>query len=144
GRLRTQEMRVRSPLDGHVTVLELPGAEVEEALVDFTAAFDAALWRDVHPIVRAAMAHMEFVRIHPFTDGNGRMARLLLQALQHEDGLPALPLEAILTWNRTAYIAHVARAAQARNPLCLVQFVLKTIDQGLLAGRQMIRALDPH
>ena len=35
-------------------------------------------WSDYHPIVRAALLHGEFVKIHPFVDGNGRTARLLL------------------------------------------------------------------
>lgn len=35
-------------------------------------------WNKFHPIVRAAILHGEFVRIHPFIDGNGRTARLLL------------------------------------------------------------------
>lgn len=32
---------------------------------------------DSHPIVRAAMAHLNLVMVHPFSDGNGRMARCL-------------------------------------------------------------------
>lgn len=35
-------------------------------------------WRDYHPVVRATLLHGEFVKIHPFIDGNGRTARLLL------------------------------------------------------------------
>lgn len=35
-------------------------------------------WSLYHPLVRAALLHGEFVRIHPFVDGNGRTARLLL------------------------------------------------------------------
>ncbi|AVX19354.1 MULTISPECIES: Fic family protein [Carboxydocella] len=35
-------------------------------------------WRNLHPIERAALLHGEFVKIHPFVDGNGRTARLLL------------------------------------------------------------------
>lgn len=31
----------------------------------------------VHPVIRAAMAHLNFVMIHPHSDGNGRMARAL-------------------------------------------------------------------
>lgn len=144
GRLRTQEMRIRSPFDGHVTVLDLPGPEVAGAFAGFTDAFDAALWRDIHPIVRAAMAHVEVVRIHPFRDGNGRMARLLLQALLHEDGVSALPLEAVFTWNRAAYVAHVTRAVRQRDPLPFVQFVLRAIDTAIPAGRHMVRILKPH
>ena len=42
------------------------------------------LWRikrrrkDLHPVSYAAWIHAEFVRIHPFVDGNGRTARMLL------------------------------------------------------------------
>ncbi len=35
-------------------------------------------WIRYHPIVRATLLHGEFVKIHPFIDGNGRSARLLL------------------------------------------------------------------
>lgn len=35
-------------------------------------------WKDFHPVVRAVLLHGEFVKIHPFIDGNGRTARLLL------------------------------------------------------------------
>lgn len=35
-------------------------------------------WEDYHPVVRATLLHGEFVKIHPFIDGNGRTARLLL------------------------------------------------------------------
>ncbi len=35
-------------------------------------------WKNYHPIVRSTLLHGEFVKIHPFIDGNGRVARLLL------------------------------------------------------------------
>ncbi|MEA1975987.1 MAG: Fic family protein [Bacillota bacterium] len=35
-------------------------------------------WNDYHPVVKAALVHGEFVKIHPFIDGNGRTARLIL------------------------------------------------------------------
>ena len=35
-------------------------------------------WKDYHPIVKATLLHGEFVKIHPFIDGNGRTSRLLL------------------------------------------------------------------
>jgi Fic family protein len=35
-------------------------------------------WTSYHPVVRATLLHGEFVKIHPFIDGNGRAARLLL------------------------------------------------------------------
>jgi fido (protein-threonine AMPylation protein) len=41
---------------------------------------------DDHPIVRAAIAHHGFVMVHPFEDGNGRSARLLLNMQLLRDG----------------------------------------------------------
>lgn len=35
-------------------------------------------WMNYHPVVRAVLLHGEFVKIHPFIDGNGRTSRLLL------------------------------------------------------------------
>lgn len=35
-------------------------------------------WEGLHPVVRATLLHGEFVKIHPFIDGNGRTSRLLL------------------------------------------------------------------
>lgn len=35
-------------------------------------------WTNLHPIVKATLLHGEFVKIHPFIDGNGRTSRLLL------------------------------------------------------------------
>ena len=35
-------------------------------------------WRFFHPVLRATLLHGEFVKIHPFVDGNGRTSRLLL------------------------------------------------------------------
>lgn len=43
-------------------------------------------WQSFHPIVRATLLHGEFVKIHPFIDGNGRTSRLLLNFELMEDG----------------------------------------------------------
>lgn len=45
-------------------------------------------WKNFHPVVRAAFLHGEFVKIHPFIDGNGRTARLLLNFELMKNGYP--------------------------------------------------------
>lgn len=42
---------------------------------------------DVSPMVRAAMAHLDLVMIHPFRDGNGRMARCLQTLVLAREGI---------------------------------------------------------
>jgi Fic family protein len=44
--------------------------------------------RELHPVERAALFHYRFVCIHPFDDGNGRMARLLMNLLLMQAGYP--------------------------------------------------------
>lgn len=41
-----------------------------------------------HPVIVAALAHYHFVRIHPFDDGNGRGARLLMNMILIQQGYP--------------------------------------------------------
>jgi fido (protein-threonine AMPylation protein) len=44
--------------------------------------------RPLHPISRAALAHHRLAAIHPFIDGNGHTARLVLNLLILRDGFP--------------------------------------------------------
>lgn len=47
----------------------------------------------LHPVERAARVHGEFVKIHPFTDGNGRTSRLLMNLELMKAGYPATVIE---------------------------------------------------
>jgi Fic family protein len=43
---------------------------------------------DLDPVMRALLVHLEFVTIHPFMDGNGRLGRLLMNHALLTAGLP--------------------------------------------------------
>ncbi|MCI8352257.1 MAG: Fic family protein [Clostridia bacterium] len=48
-------------------------------------------WKEkYHPIVVSALLHAEFVKIHPFIDGNGRTARLLMNFEAMKNGYPPI------------------------------------------------------
>lgn len=40
----------------------------------------------LHPVIRAGVLHLQFVTIHPFADGNGRMARILTNLCLYKSG----------------------------------------------------------
>jgi Fic family protein len=44
----------------------------------------------LHPFELAALAHLKFVKIHPFRDGNGRISRLLMNFILLKNGYPLL------------------------------------------------------
>lgn len=62
----------------------------------------------LHPVERAARVHGEFVKIHPFVDGNGRTARLLMNLELMKSGFPAavLPVESRLAYYEALDTAH--------------------------------------
>lgn len=56
---------------------------------------------DIAPVVQALVAHARFEVIHPFTDGNGRVGRMLLQhVLTHRAATP-VPIPVSVPWSRS-------------------------------------------
>lgn len=75
------------------------------ALMRWYATEGAAL----HPVIRAAKLHVDFAKIHPFIDGNGRTARLLLNLELLKAGFPAIvvPVSRRLAYYEALDTAHV-------------------------------------
>lgn len=74
GRWRPGGIHVRRAATGEV-VYTAPDPEVVPSLVNALVQWLSK--EDAPPMVKAAMAHLNLVMIHPFRDGNGRMARAL-------------------------------------------------------------------
>lgn len=55
-----------------------PASELENCLSNLEEYHQDGLFEEVDPLVRAFVAHYQFEAIHPFTDGNGRIGRVLL------------------------------------------------------------------
>lgn len=87
GRYRTVRVRVA----GSMRVFPNP-AKVPDLMAAFVNDVNAL---QVHPVVIAARAHYGLVAIHPFVDGNGRTARLLMNLLLLRDDYPPalLPID---------------------------------------------------
>ncbi len=63
---------------------------------------------DTHVAIRAAMAHLHLVSVHPFRDGNGRISRILQSLVLAREGLLApefVSIEEYLGRNTDAYYA---------------------------------------
>ena len=81
GQYRTNEEHIISGMFGREKIHYIaPSPErVEEEMHKFLTWFDAD--EPISSIIRSAVAHFWFVSIHPFEDGNGRLARILSDML---------------------------------------------------------------
>lgn len=84
---------IRNDQTGEV-VYEGPDSELVPGLVD-ELVDQLQGCADVAPPVRAAMAHLNLAMIHPFRDGNGRMARCLQTLVLARDGILASEFSSI-------------------------------------------------
>ncbi|MBU1202118.1 MAG: Fic family protein [Nanoarchaeota archaeon] len=75
-----------------------------------------------HPVELAALVHLKFVTIHPFTDGNGRISRLLMNFILNRNGFPMLNIEYS---NRTAYYNALERSQTKEQDRIFVQYLIK-------------------
>lgn len=101
GRYRTVPVRI----SGAAVVLPNP-RKVPDLMAGFVAWLGGQP-RDAHPVTVAAKAHYRFVSIHPFTDGNGRTGRLLMNLVLMAHGLPPA---IIRKTDRIAYLAALETA----------------------------------
>ena len=67
----------------------------------------------LHPVVLAAFAHRRLVDIHPFTDGNGRTARLLMNMILLNKGYQIISIPPIL---RHEYISALKASQREDSP----------------------------
>ncbi len=81
----------------------------------------------MHPVERAALSHHRLVTIHPFIDGNGRTARLVLNLLLMQQGYPPT---IIMRINRRQYYRVLARADQG-NEVPLVNMIGRAVERSL-------------
>ena len=91
-----------TPLDA---VYVPPPPEMVRPLLEDLVSYMAT--RHHPPLVQAALAHSQFIAIHPFADGNGRTGRALIHLVMRRRQLTrnlTVPISSVLARQRSAYI----------------------------------------
>lgn len=110
--------------------------ETPQAVQDLCEAYNRAIGEgSVDPLLLIPLFIHDFLCIHPFTDGNGRMSRLLTTLLLYRSGYPIgkyISLEAKIAKNKEGYYDALSQSQTDwheghDDPLPFVKYMLRTI-----------------
>jgi Fic family protein len=103
------------------------------------------------PLVKAALAHVQFETIHPFLDGNGRLGRLLITLLLCAEGVlsqPLLYLSLHFKEHRTEYFRLLQEVRQTGDWEAWLEFfltgVLLTAESAIQTARRLLSMFQRH
>ncbi len=119
GRYRSIAARI----SGSMVVLPNP-VKVPDLMTRFTSEITGA--RKPHPVELAAEAHYQLVTIHPFVDGNGRTARLLMNLILMQNGYPPA---LIRKRDRLRYIKSLEQAQLGGSKEDYYQIIAEAVDR---------------
>lgn len=85
GNYRKQQVVVKNSATGEITFRPPPAVEVPFLIASFLEWLNNPA-TDIHSIIKAGITHYEIVRIHPFLDGNGRVARAAATLVLFKNG----------------------------------------------------------
>src|SRR5690606_21451628 len=84
----------------------------------------------MHPVVLAAEMHERLVTIHPFIDGNGRTARLVMNLVLMQAGFPITNISSEQE-NRLTYYESLELAQTENNKNPFIEFICNHVNKAL-------------
>ncbi|MDD3217545.1 MAG: Fic family protein [Lachnospiraceae bacterium] len=100
--------------------------------------------KEVHPLIMSAVFHYEFVFIHPFSDGNGRIARLWHTVILSNWNavFEYIPIESQIEKFQSGYYDAIAQCHVNGDSNVFIEFILEQIDNILEEMIEQIRRPD--
>lgn len=106
-----------------------PHFHIPDLMKDFISWLNSPAAKAMHPVEYATEAHYQLVSIHPFRDGNGRTARLLMNLCLLRAGFP---ISVISNDTRSAYIEAIIAAQDHGNKTPLVILIAQACQNSLI------------
>ena len=116
--------------DGDICIFTCPPYKLVPSLMDNLFNWMNEVKDTINPLILSSVFHYEFVFIHPFSDGNGRTARIWQTAiLSHwEKAFTYLPIESMIKKSQNEYYKVIDNCNKAGNATEFIEFMLKMID----------------
>lgn len=128
GRFRSGEEGV---FNGDQCIFMAPPARFVPQLMDDLFTWMKRVQHTVHPLILSSVFHYEFVFIHPFADGNGRMARLWHTAIlaKWKSIFEYIPIESQIEKFQEEYYSAIAKCHVDGESTAFITFMLSQIDK---------------
>ena len=119
--------------NGDQCIFMAPPARLVPQLMDALFVWMKNVQKDIHPLILSSVFHYEFVFIHPFSDGNGRMARLWHTAIlsKWKPVFEYIPIESQIEKFQNDYYNAISRCHAAGESTIFIEFMLSQIDKVL-------------
>ena len=119
--------------DGERCIFMAPPAHLVPELMNQLFSWMNSVKKEIHPLILSSIFHYEFVFIHPFTDGNGRMARLWNTAIlsKWNSIFEYIPIENQIEKFQNEYYEAIAKCNAAGDSTVFIEFILSQIDSVL-------------
>lgn len=129
--------------DGDRCIFMAPPAHLVSQLMDDLFDWMNRERQNIHPLILSSVFHYEFVFIHPFSDGNGRMARLWQTALLYrwKSVFQYLPIESYIHKYQSEYYNVISQCHVAGNSDTFIVFMLTMINNTLSETMQQAYGL---
>ena len=116
---------------GDTCIFMAPPARMVPELMDNLFDWLSRCRDEVHPLIMSAVFHYEFVFIHPFSDGNGRMARLWHSAFltKWNPIFEYIPIESQIEKFQNEYYDAIAKCHTEGSSNTFILFILEQIDR---------------
>ena len=117
--------------NGGECIFMAPPAQFVPQLMEDLFAWMKKERKNVHPLIMSSVFHYEFVFIHPFADGNGRMARLWHTAMlaKWKPVFEYIPIESQIEKFQNEYYEVIARCHVEGESTRFIEFMLSRIDR---------------
>lgn len=117
--------------NGEQCIFMAPPARFVPQLMDELFAWLKEVQEYVHPLILSSVFHYEFVFIHPFSDGNGRMARLWHTAFlsKWKPVFEYIPIESQIEKFQDEYYEAISQCHVAGESTIFIEFMLLQIDK---------------
>ena len=115
-----------------------PPEDVERLMKDL---LEFANRDDLPALIQSTIAHAQFESIHPFTDGNGRIGRALVNTILRRKGITTkvdIPIASFLVANRGAYFDDLGSYRDGQLANLLTRFTHATNIAAVEAGTMAV------